>query len=230
MEVPSLEPYADKDWPEPQKGHAAMITRMDCDIAKLFAKLAELGMDDDTLMIFTSDNGPHREGGNNPDFNDSNGPLRGIKRDLYEGGIRVPMIARWPGNIKAGSVSNHVSAFWDFLPTYCELASVKTPTGLDGISMVPTLLGQEQKQNKHEFLYWEFHAQGKKQAVRLGDWKGVRLNVEKNPDGPIELYNLKVDIAEKHNVADQHPEIVAKIANYIKTARTQSEYWPLPEP
>jgi len=229
MEVPSLGQYADKDWPEPQKGHAAMITRMDRDIGRLFEKLKELGIDDDTLVIFTSDNGPHREGGNNPDFNDSNGPLRGIKRDLYEGGIRVPMIARWPGKVRAGSVSNHVSAFWDFLPSCCELADIKNPKGLDGISMVPTLWGQKQKQNKHEFLYWEFHAQGKKQAVRMGNWKGVRLNVEKNPDGPIELYNLKEDIDEKHNVADQHPEIVAKIANYMKTAQTPSEYWPMPE-
>jgi len=237
MEVPSFGQYADKDWPEPQKGHAAMITRMDGDIGKLFAKLAELDIDDDTLVIFTSDNGPHREGGNNPDFNDSNGPLRGIKRDLYEGGIRVPMIARWPGKIKAGSVSNHVSAFWDFLPTCCELASIKNPKGIDGISMVPTLLGKEQEQKKHEFLYWEFHGRGTKQAVRMGEdsrragshWKGVRLNVEKNPDGPIELYNLKVDIAEKHNVADLHPEIVAKIAMYMNTAHVPSEYWPLPE-
>jgi len=228
MEVPSLEPYADKDWPEPQKGHAAMITRMDRDIGKLFAKLKELDIDEGTLVMFSSDNGPHREGGNDPDFNDSNGPLQGIKRDLYEGGIRVPMIARWPGKIKAGSVSKHISAFWDFLPSCCELAGVEIPTGLDGISMVPTLLGQDQKQKKHEFLYWEFHAQGKKQAVRMDYWKGVRLNVEKNPDGPIELYNLEVDIAEKHNVVDQHPEIVVKIVNYMKTAHVPSEYWPLP--
>jgi len=229
MEVPSLGQYADKDWPEPQKGHAAMITRMDRDIGRLFAKLAELGLDEDTLVVFSSDNGPHREGGNDPDFNDSNGPLRGIKRDLYEGGIRVPMIARWPGKIKAGSVTNHVSAFWDFLPTCCELSGVETPIGLDGISMVPTLLGQKKKQKKHEFLYWEFHEKVKKQAVRMGEWKGVRLNMAENPGGAIELYNLKVDIAEKHNVADQHPQIVAQIANYMKTARTQSEYWPLPE-
>jgi len=228
MEVPSLEPYADKDWPQPQKGHAAMITRMDRDIGRLFATLAELGLDENTLVMFSSDNGPHREGGNNPDFNDSNGPLRGIKRDLYEGGIRVPMIARWKGVIKAGSVTNHVSAFWDFLPSCCELVGVKTPSGLDGISMVPTLLGQDNKQKRHEFLYWEFHEQGKKQAVRMGQWKGVRLNVEKNPDGPIELYTLKEDVAEEHNVADQYPQIVAKIANYMKIAQTPSEYWSLP--
>jgi len=138
------------------------------------------------------------------------------------------MIALWPGKIKAGSVNHHVSAFWDFLPTCCELTGVKGPKGLDGISMVPTLFGQNQKQKEHELFYWEFHEQGKKQAVRMGNWKGVRLNVAQNPNGPIELYNLKEDVAEMHNVADRHPEIVVKIADYMKTARTPSEHWPLP--
>ncbi|MCX5637924.1 MAG: arylsulfatase, partial [Planctomycetota bacterium] len=199
MEVPSLGQYADKNWPPPQKGHAAMITRMDGDIGKLMAKLKKLGLDENTLVMFSSDNGPHKEGGGDPAFNKSSGPLRGYKRDLYEGGIRVPMLARWPSKIKAGSVSNHVSAFWDFLPTCCELAGVNTPETIDGISILPTLLGQPDKQKKHEFLYWEFHEQGKKQAVRMGDWKGVRLNVAKNPPAvllrkneaagvPIELY------------------------------------------
>ena len=229
MEVPDYGIYKDKDWPQPQKGHAAMITRMDGDIGKLFAKLKELGIDESTLVMFSSDNGPHREGGNKPDFNDSNGPLRGIKRDLYEGGIRVPTLARWPGKIKAGSVSDHISGFWDFLPTCAELAGFKAPKGIDGISMVPTLLGKPQKQKKHEFIYWEFHEQGKKQAVRMGDWKGVRLNVARKPNAPIELYNLKTDVGEKHNVADQHPEVVAKIAKYMKTARTPSKDWPWPK-
>jgi arylsulfatase A-like enzyme len=261
MEVPSLEPYADRDWPQPQKGHAAMITRMDRDIGRLFAKLKELGLDRDTLVMFSSDNGPHKEGGGDPTFFRSSGPLRGYKRDLYEGGIRVPMIARWPGKIKASAVSNHVSAFWDFLPTCCELAGVETPQGLDGISMVPTLLGQPDSamdapqstprppsskttdtifsadsatsavrtQKRHEFLYWEFHEQGKKQGVRMDDWKGVRLNVAKDPDGPIELYNLKADIGEKRDVAGQHADIVAKIREHMKIAHAPSEHWPLPE-
>ncbi len=229
MEVPSLEPYADKDWPEPQKGHAAMITRMDGDIGKLFVELKELGIDENTLVIFSSDNGPHKEGGADPRFFKSSGPLRGYKRALYEGGIRVPTLARWPGKIKPGSVSDHISGFWDFLPTCAELAGFKAPKDIDGISMVPTLLGKPQKQNKHEFLYWEFHEQGKKQAVRMGDWKGVRLNVARKPNGPIELYNLKTDIGEKNNVADQHPDIVAKIAQYMKTARTPSKNWPWPK-
>jgi len=235
MEVPSLGQYADKDWPVPQKGHAAMITRMDGDIGKLMAKLKELGIDNNTIVMFSSDNGPHKEGGADPAFNKSSGLLRGNKRDLYEGGIRVPMIARWPGKIKAGSKTNHISAFWDFLPTCCELArhtsgglaDIETPKGIDGISILPTLLGQSQKQKQHEFLYWEFHEQGKKQAVRMSDWKGVRLNVAKDPNGPIELYNLKTDISEQHNVADQRPEIVAKIEKYMKTARTLSEHWTL---
>ena len=228
MEVPSLEPYTDKDWPEPQKGHAAMITRMDGDVGRLMAKLKKLGLDNDTLVMFTSDNGPHKEGGADPTFFNSSGPLRGYKRALYEGGIRVPMIARWPGKIQAGSVSHHPSAFWDFLPTCCELIGVEAPEGIDGISMVPILLGRPGEQREHEFLYWEFHEQGKRQAVRMGDWKGIRQNVAKNPNGPIELYNLKNDISEKNNVAVRHPGIVAKIEECMKSARTTSEHWPLP--
>jgi len=228
MEVPSLEPYADKDWPEPQKGHAAMITRMDGDVGRLMAKLKELGLDNNTLVMFTSDNGPHKEGGADPTFFNSSGPLQAYKRALYEGGIRVPMIARWPGRIKAGSVSDHISAFWDFLPTCCELIGVKAPEGIDGISMAATLLGRSGEQREHEYLYWEFHEQGKRQAVRMGDWKGIRQNVAKDPNGPIELYNLKNDIGEKNNVAVRHPGIVAKIEACMKAAHTPSENWPLP--
>jgi arylsulfatase A-like enzyme len=228
MEVPSYEPYTNRDWPEPQKGHAAMITRMDGDIGRLMAKLKALGIDENTFVFFSSDNGPHKEGGADPEFFNSSGPLRGYKRALYEGGIRVPTIARWPGKIEAGSVTGLVSAFWDFLPTCCELVGIKSPEGIDGVSMVPTLLGRDSKQKKHEFLYWEFHEQGKRQAVRMGDWKGVRQDVAKNPDGPIELYNLKDDIGEQHNIAGRHPEVVAKIEQLMKSARTPSENWPLP--
>jgi arylsulfatase A-like enzyme len=154
--------------------------------------------------------------------------LQAYKRALYEGGIRVPMIARWPGRIKAGSLSHHISAFWDFLPTCCELVGIKAPEGIDGVSMLPTLLGRPAEQREHEYLYWEFHEQGKRQAVRMGDWKGIRQNVAKNPNGPIELYNLKNDIAEKDNIAARHPAIVSKIEECMKAARTQSEHWPLP--
>ena len=228
MEVPSLGRYANKGWPNPQKGHAAMITRMDGDIGKLMAKLKEIGIDENTLVMFSSDNGPHKEGGADPAFNKSSGPLQGHKRDLYEGGIRVPMLARWPGRIKAGSVTNHISAFWDFLPTCCELVSIETPKDIDGISLLPILLGEPQKQKKHEFLYWEFHEQGKKQAVRFGDWKGVRLNVAKDPDGPIELYNLKDDIGEQKDLATENTEVTEKIKKYLETARTPSDHWPIP--
>ncbi len=228
MEVPSYGPYTDRDWPGPQKGHAAMITRMDGDIGRLMAKIKALGLDENTFVFFSSDNGPHKEGGGDPAFFKSAGPLRGYKRALYEGGIRVPAIAHWPGKIKPGSVTDHISAFWDFLPTCCDLADIKTPEGIDGISMLPTLLGQGSRQKKHEFLYWEFHEQGKRQAVRMGDFKGIRQNVQKNPNGPVELYYLKNDIGEQNNVAKQHPQIVAKIEDIMRSARTPSENWPLP--
>jgi len=228
MEVPSYGPYANEYWPNPQKGHAAMITRMDADIGRLFARLKSLGLDRKTLVLFSSDNGPHKEGGADPAFFDSNGVLRGHKRDLYEGGIRVPLIARWPGRIAAGSGSNHVCAFWDFLPTCCELAGIPAPRGIDGLSILPTLLGRPEQQPTHPYLYWEFHEQGKKQAVRMGDWKAVRLDVAKNPNGPIELYNLQRDMSEERDVADQHPEIVKQMAAIMISARSPSKHWPWP--
>lgn len=227
MEVPDVGIYADKDWPAPQKGHAAMISRMDRDLGLLFDKLATLGIANNTLVLFTSDNGPHREGGNDPDFNDSNGPLRGIKRDLYEGGIRVPLIARWPGRVPSGAVNSQAGAFWDFLPTFAELAGAETPPGLDGISLAPTLTGNDGAQKQHEFLYWEFHeGSASKQAVRMGEWKGVRLA----PNKPLELYNLAEDIGEQNNLAKDHPDIVATIEAYLDTARSDSEFWPLISP
>lgn len=219
MEVPTDEPYSDATWPQQQKNHAAMITRMDRDIGRLMATLKKLGIDRDTIVFFTSDNGPHQEGGAKAEFFDSNGPLRGIKRDLYEGGIRVPGIVRWPGKIKAGSVSSQAWAFWDFLPTAAGIAGVKPPSNVDGISILPALLGR--KQTQHDFLYWEFHERGFTQGVRTGDWKAVRFR--KRPR--LELFNLKDDIGEKNNVADKNPAVVAKIEAYLKTARTKSEHW-----
>ncbi len=209
MEVPDLGQYADKDWPEPQKGHAAMITRMDADVGRLMKELKQLGIDDKTLVIFTSDNGPHGEGGVNPNFNDSNGPLRGMKRSLYDGGIRVPLIARWPGKIKPGTTSRLISAFWDFLPTACAVAGIKPPEDIDGISYLPTLLGKDGEQKKHEALYWEY---GGATAVRMGPWKGVRYG-RKNP---VQLYNVEDDIGEQKNVAKEHPDVVAKIESIMK--------------
>lgn len=222
MQVPSDAPYSREDWPQPEKNKAAMITRLDRDVGSIVAQLKALKIESNTVLFFSSDNGPHQEGGIKPGFFSSSGPLRGIKRDLYEGGIRVPMIARWPGRIKPGTVSDQVWAFWDFLPTAADIAGVKPPAGVDGISILPTLLGQKQT-NQHEFLYWEFHEKGSRQAVRLGDWKGVRLG----PGEPLELYNLKADLGETNNIATAHPEIVRKIEAYLKTARTESARWPL---
>jgi len=228
MEVPSYGPYAEKDWADPEKGRAAMITRMDGDIGRLLARLKALDLDEETLVMFTSDNGPHREGGADPEFFNSNGPFRGIKRDLYEGGIRVPLIARWPGKIAAGTGSNHISAFWDFLPTCCDIVGVTPPEGIDGFSFLPTLLGRPAKQRKHQYLYWEFHEQGKKEAARMGRWKGVRLNVAKEPNGPIELYDLSTDIGETTNVAGDYPGIVHQIDEILRVAHAPSTHWPMP--
>jgi arylsulfatase A-like enzyme len=221
-EVPSDAPYTDRPWAQPEKNKAAMITRLDADVGRLFAKLKELKIDDNTIVFFTSDNGPHKEGGNKPEFFQSSGPLRGIKRDLYEGGIRMPMIVRWPGRIQPGTESDFVWVFWDFLPTVAELVSVTPPTGIDGLSVVPTLLGRG-GQKAHDHLYWEFHEGGSKQAVRFGDWKAVRLK----PGGPIELYDLKADLGEQYNVVAQHPDVAARVEEYIRQARTESERWPL---
>jgi arylsulfatase A-like enzyme len=194
----------------------------------LLDKLKAFGIDEDTLVLFSSDNGPHKEGGADPAFFDSNGPLRGTKRDLYEGGIRVPLIARWPGRIAAGSGTDHVCAFWDFLPTCCDLAGAVPPDDTDGFSILPTLLGKPGQQRRHRYLYWEFHEQGKKQAVRMGDWKGVRLDVANDPDGPIELYDLRTDLGETTDLADEYPEIVTQIASLMKAAHRPSEAWPFP--
>jgi arylsulfatase A-like enzyme len=221
MEVPDYGTYADKDWPDAQKGHAAMITRLDRDMGRLMQKLDELAIDENTVVFFTSDNGPHSEGGANPDFFDSNGPLRGKKRDLYEGGIRVPLIARWPGHIAPGRTTDHISAFWDFMPTFAVLSGQEPPERTDGLCLAATLLGRTEKQKKHEFLYWEFHERGSKQAVRVGRWKAVRFG----GSGQLELYDLETDLGETADVAEEHPEVVAVIEEYLATARTESPYW-----
>jgi arylsulfatase A-like enzyme len=217
--------YAGPKVQNPIAAFAAMVEHLDSGIGRLMDTLKQLGIDDNTIVMFTSDNGPHLEGGHDPKFFDSNGPLRGFKRDLYEGGIRVPMIARWPGRIKANSKTDHISAFWDVMPTLCEITNTKTPEDIDGISFLPAMLGKKQK--KHEYLFWEFHERGGRQAVRMGKWKGVRLKVAKNPNAPIELYNLDKDIAEENNIAEKHPKIVAKINETMKSARVHTDQWPL---
>jgi len=206
--------------PTPHAAFAAMITRMDRDIGRLVDLLAARGLDRRTLILFTSDNGPHQEGGADPAFFNSSGGLRGIKRDMYEGGIRVPMIARWTGTVPAGRVSDHPWAHWDLLPTFAELAAATAPDGLDGMSMVRALRGQSQP--THPFFYWEFHERGFQQAVRMGRWKAVRLK----PGEPLELYDLEADRSEAKNVAALHADVVAKIEAYLKTARTESARWP----
>jgi arylsulfatase A-like enzyme len=222
MEVPGDAPYADQPWPAPEKNKAAMITRLDSYVGQLLDKLQQLKIDDNTIIFFASDNGPHKEGGVDPKFFQSSGPLRGIKRDLYEGGVRVPLIVRWPGRIKGGTVSSEVGAFWDFLPTAAEIAQAKVTGQFDGVSLLPTLLSKPQT-NRHDFLYWEFHERGFQQAARMGDWKAVRPQA----GAPIELYNLKTDVGEQQNVAAQNPEVVAKMEDYLKTARSESEQWPI---
>lgn len=224
METPSDTPYSHEDWPQPQRNHAAMITRMDRDVGRLLQELDSLGIAQNTAVFFSSDNGPHKEGGADPKFFGSSGPVRGIKRDLYDGGIRVPAIVRWPGSIAPGTVSGLPCAFWDFLPTAAELAGTNAPGALDGISIVPTLLGRAHEQQEHEFLYWEFHEGGFKQAVRISQWKAVRPGTR----APVEVYNLETDLGETHNVAAEHPEIVERANALFHSERTESAHWQVP--
>ncbi|MCK5114572.1 MAG: arylsulfatase [Phycisphaerae bacterium] len=236
---PDLTDYRALGWPEtpwgcghygaqptPHAAYAAMVTRMDRDVGRIMTLLKKLRLDNDTLVIFTSDNGPHAEGGGDPTFFDSNGPLRGIKRALYDGGIRVPMVARWPGKIKPGATTDHISAFWDFLPTCADLLGVKTPSVVDGISLLPTLLNQTQTQ-QHQYLYWEFHEGSNKQAARKGKWKGVRLNVRTVSDPPVELYDLETDIGETTDVSGTYPAIAAELKQIMLDAHEYSSNFKL---
>ncbi len=225
MEVPDLEPYQDLNWPAPQKAHAAMITRMDNDIGRLLALLKTLGLDQETIVFFTSDNGPHREGGNDPEFNHSSGPLRGIKRDMHEGGIRVPMIVRWPGHVPEGKTSDQVWYFADFLPTAAALAGAKPPKQIDGVNVLPTLLGKRQNL-RDRFLYWEFYEGGFKQAARHGRWKAVR----RAPSKPVEIYDLESDLHEDRDLAAAKPKVLKEMEQFLKTAHVDSPDWKITEP
>jgi arylsulfatase len=209
--------------PHPRACYAAMVTRMDKYVGQITALLKELGLEDNTLVMFSSDNGPTYAGGSDPGFFESAGPLHGLKGSVWDGGVRVPFIARWPGKIEPGSESDYVGAFWDFLPTCAELLDVRPPAGLDGISILPTLLDRPQQQRKHECLYWELNGQ---QGVRLGDWKAVRLK----PNQKIQLFDLKTDVGEKNNVAGRHPDIVARIEEILAKGRTESDVFPLRQP
>lgn len=224
--VDSGEEYRKGPYESQKESHAAfvaMISILDKQVGDIMKKVEELGMDKNTLIVFTSDNGPHQEGGADPDYFNSNGELKGYKRDLYEGGVRVPMIARWTGKIEQNTTTNHISAFWDVFPTLANLIDAETPKNVDGISFLPTLLNIPQKQQKHKYLYWEFHEKGGRQAVRMGDWKAVKYNVLNDPNAPIELYNLKNDISEENDVSSNNPEIIMKIKNILKEARTPSD-------
>ncbi|MBN2246973.1 MAG: sulfatase-like hydrolase/transferase, partial [Candidatus Aminicenantes bacterium] len=209
---------------KPRAAYAAMVSRLDRDIGKIFDLLRKMDLDNNTLVLFSSDNGPHQEGGHDPYYFKSNGPFRGIKRDLYEGGIRVPLIARWPRCIRAGSVNDHVGAFWDFLPTACEIAGIPSANNSDGISFLPALTGASQ--TEHQYLYWEFHEQVGKQAVLMDKWKGIRLNVFTDPDCPIELFDLNQDQKEQTDVSRLNPEIVKKIDQIMKQAHSESKIFP----
>ena len=218
MRVPDHGPFKDKPWPSQEKGFARMMQYIDQDMGSIFALLEELGIDEHTIVMFSSDNGPHQEGGHEMEYFDSNGPLRGMKRDLYEGGVRVPFIARWPGKIPAGKTSDHVSGFQDVFPTALELAGAKKTGTTDGLSMVPTLLGRPEEQDKHPYLYWEFYERGGRIAVVDGDWKAVRYDVQENPDAPIQLYDLPTDLGETNDVASAHPERVQHMSKMMKDA------------
>ena len=223
-EVPDYAPYTDKEWATPDKGHAAMITRLDGYVGRLLTHLQKLGIDERTLVIFSSDNGPHKESNHHPGMFKPAGPFTGTKRDLTDGGIRIPFIARWPTRIAPGSVSKHVGYQGDFFATAAELAGAPAPENLDSLTFAPELFGESARQKRHRFLYWEFHEKGFRNAALMdGRWKGIR----QAPGAALELYDLDNDPRESKNVAANHPQIVNSIDDYLRNARTHSEFWPI---
>jgi arylsulfatase len=208
----------------PHAARAAMITLLDQHIGEIVKELKSIGEYKNTIIIFTGDNGPTFEAGSDPAWFDAGGPFKSAygwgKGSVHEGGIREPFIVSWPNKIKAGTKSNLISAEWDFVPTICQLIGVKPPKNIQGISYFPTLLGHSKRQKKHKFLYWEFPGYGGKQAVRIGKWKGIRANIKKKGNMKIQLFNLKKDIQEQHNVTGQHPEIVQKISHIMSIQHT----------
>ena len=227
QEVPDYGIYADKDWSAPNKGQAAMITRMDRDIGRIFDLLKRLKLDAQTLVCFSSDNGPHNEGGHTPELFQPAGPLRGMKRSLTDGGIRVPFIVRWPGQIKSGAVSTQVGWFADFLPTACAVTGAKPPALLDGVNLLPGMLGQPEKRAQHKHLYWEFHERGFNQAVLMDErWKAIRLG---RLDAPVELFDVSMDPGEAKNLAAEKPELIARAKELFTSARSESPDWPIRE-
>ena len=205
-----------------------MVSHLDRDVGRIVALLEELSLSDSTLILFTSDNGPayDRLGGSDSDFFNSSGPLRGRKGSLWEGGIRVPLVVKWPGRIADGSTCDHVAAFWDVLPTLCEAAGLKPPQRIDGISFLPSLVGDEQRE--HKYLYWEFPAYGGQQAVRMGKWKAIRRNLNRRLDTEFQLFDLEADIGEQRNVAAQHTEVIAEVKRIAQEAREPAPQFPFP--
>lgn len=227
QEVPDFGEYEKTDWSAPNKGQAAMISRLDRDVGRVLDLLKKLNLDEKTLVLFASDNGPHNEGNHTPALFKPSGAVRGMKRDLSDGGIRVPFIARWPGAIKAGVVNPHVGYFGDFLATACELSGSAAPANHDGISLVPTLTGHDAQQKKHTNLYWEFHENGFSQAVLMdGQWKAIRM---KRMDAPIVIYDLQNDLREEKNLAEEKPELVSRAKALFQSARSDSPDWPINE-
>jgi arylsulfatase A-like enzyme len=217
FEAPDTNPYADATWPQPARFLASMISRLDATVGQIVERVQRHDLQRDTLILFTSDNGPVKLGADN--FG-SSGPLRGIKRDMYEGGIRVPFIARWTGRIKPGT-SDQVFAFWDLLPTFADLTGQPVPKGLDGISVLPALMGTGPSPSPDRHLYWEFHERGFQQAVRWRDWKAVRDGLQ----GPVEIYDLAKDPSEQNNIAAREPEIARRMTKLLDTSRTNPELW-----
>jgi arylsulfatase A-like enzyme len=206
--------------PNSHAAFVAMITLLDDQVGEIVQKVKDLGLEENTIFIFTSDNGPHKEGGADPDYFNSNGNLKGYKRDLYEGGIRVPMIAKWKGKIAAGTTTNHPSAFWDVLPTFADVLKVDTTFKTDGISFLPTLL-QQKIQKKHDYLYWEFHELNGRQAVLKDNWKLVKYNVKTKPD--FFLFNIQKDIEEKNDLKGINTAKFEELKTIMANARTASE-------
>ena len=208
--------------PKPLAAYAGMITRMDRDIGRLLTLVDDLGLTDDTIIMFSSDNGTTYTGGVDAEFFNSVGELRGLKGSVFEGGIRVPMIVKWPNNIAPGTTSDHISAFWDIMPTIAEMVGATVPADIDGLSFLPALTGNTADQSEHKSLYWEYHAFGGMQAVRMGDWKGVRREIRRQDDAPVELYDLAMDIQESNDLSNDHPDIV-KLIRSIMDSRSSSE-------
>lgn len=224
-EVPSLGIYQGESWSEQNRAHAAMVSYLDTQVGMVLDQVSKLGLNKNTIVFFTSDNGPHREGGNQPDFFQSSGPFQGIKRSLHDGGIRVPMLVSWPGRITPGKITHQPGYHGDFLSTACELAGVDAPANQDGVSLVPTLLGEIEKQKQRDFLYWEFYEGKGARAMRMGNWKGVKTPWH----GELQLFDLSKDPGEKKNLASVQVEVVNRMEKAMEKARIDSPEWPIPK-